>query len=207
MGNGPEVLAAIRRRAVNLAVWRRRLPRSVARFASACLSLSDLHVGFEATRAEIASVLADTIATPRQASSGDRQTWIADVAALARLFASATDARGVSVHVELLDHDACRLFHVDNVRCRLITAYAGPGTDWLRDADVDREALGGGGNQAVLRPGARIEGLRTGWIGLFKGERLPAMRGRGIVHRSAPVLATGRRRLVVKIGHAGEIPC
>jgi len=111
------------------------------------------------------------------------------------------------VHVEVLAHDSCRLFHVDNVRCRLITTYAGAGTQWLRDGDVDRTVLGRGANSGVLRSGARVQRMQSGWVGLFKGERLPEMEGRGIVHRSAPVRATGRRRLVVKIGHAGEIAC
>lgn len=126
---------------------------------------------------------------------------------LARLFAWATGARDVHVHVETLERDACRFFHVDSVRCRLITTYAGPGTQWLADDDVVREALGRGDNGPVRRPGARIRRLRAGWVGLFKGERLPALQGRGIVHRSAPIVGTGRRRFVVKIDYAGEIAC
>lgn len=201
----PEILGAIRRRDVNLAIWTRSLTRPAARFAHACLSLPELHVSVEAPVGDVAPALADSIATAPH--SDGRVAWMEDVRALSGLFAWATGARDLSIHVERLDHDACRLFHVDNVRCRLITAYAGPGTEWLSDAEVNRGGLGGGGNDAVLRPGGRIRRLRTGWVGLFKGERLPAMQGRGIVHRSAPVLARGGRRLVVKIGHAGEIAC
>lgn len=70
-------------------------------------------------------------------------------------------------------------------------------TEWLADADVIRSALGRGDNDKARRRNTRIIRLRTGRVGLFKGERLPAMRGRGIVHRSAPVLHKARQRLVL----------
>lgn len=200
---GAEILAAIRRPEINLAIWMRKLDPEIARFARAGAALPDLHVVFEARATEVAPALAAAVgdAVPGR----DCRAWIEDVRRLARLFAWATGARDLSIHVEALTHDACRLFHVDNVRGRLIVTYAGPGTQWLADTDTRREALGSGDNNAVRRPGTPIRRLHTGWVGLFKGERLPAMQGRGIVHRSAPIRATGRRRLVLKIGYAGEI--
>jgi len=206
VGEEPEVLRNIRRPEINLALWRRALTSPVARFARACLSSAHLHFGFEAASDAVAPKLSTALAgsgAPRR----DAAAWMEDVVRLASLFAAATGARDLSVHVEVLAHDSCRLFHVDNVRCRLITTYAGAGTQWLRDGDVDRTVLGCGANSGVLRSGARVQRMQSGWVGLFKGERLPEMEGRGIVHRSAPVRATGRRRLVVKIGHAGEIAC
>jgi hypothetical protein len=203
-GEDDGILRSIRRPGVNLAVWRRPLPRPIARFARACLSAGDLHVGFDVAANEVALALAETVDIAGTWAQ-DRRAWIEDVGQLARRFADVTGARDVHVHAEILAHDSCRLFHVDNVRCRLITTYAGPGTQWLADADVIRPALGD--NDAAIRTGAPVQRLRTGWIGLFKGERQRGMEGRGIVHRSAPIRGTGQRRLVVKIDYAREIAC
>lgn len=195
----------MRRPDITLALWTRRLPSNVARFARLCLDLADLHIGFEAEAGHVGETLVEAMGD--LSHHRDAPAWIADVRQLARLFAWATAARRLHVHVETLSHDACKLFHIDNVRCRLITTYAGPGTEWLPDSGVTRDGLGRGDNDLVCRPGARPRSLRAGWVGLFKGERLPVMQGRGIVHRSAPIRAAGRRRLVLKIGYAGEIIC
>lgn len=204
---GPGILAAIAWPEVNLALWTRALSRPLVRFAQACLA-TDLHVSVEAVPGQVASALFEAIGRPPGGDEHGLRLWVEDVAQLAHRFADATGAASeLHVHAEVLTHDACRLFHVDNVSCRLITTYAGPGTEWLADADVVRSALGRGDNDKVRRRSARVNRLRAGWVGLFKGERLPARRGRGIVHRSAPILHTARRRLVLKIGFAGEIAC
>lgn len=201
--DGAEILAAARRPDVTLALWRRTLAAPISRFARTILLPWDLRIGFEAEAGDVAEAL--TAAVGGLGDGQDAAAWIQDVRHLARLFAWATGARRLHIRLETLRHDACRFFHVDNVRCRLITTYVGPGTQWLHDADVVRGALERGDNEAVRRAGARIQSLRAGWIGLFKGERLPALRGRGIVHRSAPIRGTGRHRLVLKIDYAGEI--
>lgn len=201
-----ETLAAIRWPEVNLALWTRALPRSLVRFARACLA-TDLHVSFEAASDDVGLVLVEAIGSLPGADGRGARLWVEDVAQLAHRFAEATGAGELHVHAQVLAHDGCRLFHIDKIRCRLITTYAGPGTEWLADDDVIRSALGKGDNDRVRRREARINRLQTGWVGLFKGERLPAMRGRGIVHRSAPILHKMRRRLVLKIGHAGEVAC
>ena len=63
------------------------------------------------------------------------------------------------LRLEVVRTDSCRKFHADYVTARLITTYAGEGTDWLADADAARVAAGA----ATLGPGAAgIAGWEVG---------------------------------------------
>lgn len=68
--------------------------------------------------------------------------WLSDdIVFLARLFQSLVGAARVLVRLEAIQDDACRRFHTDNVRFRLVTTYRGPGTGWI--ALAQRERPGG----------------------------------------------------------------
>ncbi len=204
-GDAPDVLASIRNRAINLAVWRRRLPLAVRRFAQAMASCDEGALCGDLTPAELPRALAAAVERLRLADQPGAAAWRADVADLAVRFAALAGTRRIHCHLEVVTGPACRLFHVDMVDLRLITAYRGAGTQWLRDRDVRRDALGKGDNAAVLRAGAMPQRLAPGWVGVFKGERSPSMAGRGIVHRSPSADPRARRRLVLKIDVAGTI--
>jgi len=126
--------------------------------------------------------------------------WVADMAQLLghffELIASLETPHSVRLRIESLADDACRRFHVDRSRLRLLCTYRGPGTEWLAEDQVNRHAL------ATHQPNERI--LRFGeprrlepfWVAVMKGDRFPGNAGRGLVHRSPPIAGTGRRRLL-----------
>lgn len=120
-----------------------------------------------------------------------------DMTRLAALFMAVGSASAVSVRLERLEHNGCRLFHADNVQLRLLCSYVGPGTQWLDENVVDRRALGSKSNARICRNRKRIRTLPRGAIGLFKGERWPHNAGRGIVHRSPPIAAKGQSRVLL----------
>lgn len=129
----------------------------------------------------------------------------ADMTAMVRQFAAQLDRRHVQASLAVVTNDACRKYHVDHVTVRLICTYAGPGTEWLRDEDVERKNLArtdvevDAANRSVLREGGSVRHCRAGDILLLKGERFEGNRGRGAVHRSPPIARQGLRRLVFKI--------
>jgi hypothetical protein len=88
------------------------------------------------------------------------------------------------LRLEGITTDACRRIHADYTDLRLITTYAGPGTDYL-----PRFATPNEGN---------LQRLATGDIGLFKG-RLHAAGHEPCLHRSPPIAGTGAARLVLVI--------
>jgi hypothetical protein len=109
-----------------------------------------------------------------------------DVVTLANRFADVMAVDAVRVRIERVDTNACKKVHADYTDVRLITTYAGPGTDVAPHGSED------GGADCC------IERVPTGWVGLFKGRTY----GGGhapCFHRSPPVGDTGERRLMLVI--------
>jgi hypothetical protein len=188
--------------AADLVVWERRVEPIVDAYVAQLLPCGTFDLAAEGSAAEAALDIGSRLPPGR-----GRAELIADMRALAELLSRDLGFGRILMRLELLDRDACRLFHVDRVTLRLLTTYAGPGTQFLTHLDVMRDGLGRGDNARIIRPGATIRELATGWVGLFRGERDPALRGRGVVHRSPPIRADGRRRLVFKVEPVGEIAC
>ncbi len=124
------------------------------------------------------------------------KNWRTDLRRLADPFFSISEGRDVALRLETTDDDGCRRFHVDRTRLRLLCTYRGPGTEWLTDAQVDREAQRTGApNERIIRFGepSRFEPF---WVGILKGDAYPGNAGRGLVHRSPPIAGSGQTRVL-----------
>ena len=88
----------------------------------------------------------------------------------------------------------CPRFHVDHVPVRLITTYAGIGSQWLREGVMDRRQL----SQADAEPSERIEQIHCGEVALLKGSKWHGNEGHGLIHRS-PALKADERRLILTL--------
>ncbi|MFM7346012.1 MAG: DUF1826 domain-containing protein [Tagaea sp.] len=184
----PSAFAEIRAPDVNL-VRVKRVPSPALRAAVArALRVESPDFDVSVERAAVDAVFAEH--APDAALA-------ADMAAIARDFAAAANACALRARFERIEGPACKLFHVDFVECRLITTYAGAGTEYLADADVIRKNLGQGSNRGIRKPGAAVRHLDAYEIGLFKGEAWPGNRGKGIVHRSPPAGRASPRLLFV----------
>lgn len=126
--------------------------------------------------------------------------FIADVSWLVSAFACLLGAKRVGLRLRVLDKAMCPRFHVDHVPVRLITTYAGIGSQWLREGAMDRRQLG----QAAAEPRdpALIQQIGTGEVALFKGEKWHGNQGFGLIHRS-PQPAPGERRLILTLDWLG----
>jgi hypothetical protein len=123
------------------------------------------------------------------ASAVDRLTGIAlplrrDIERLAGLFSALMGCDSIRLRLEGVVSDACRKIHGDYTDVRLITTYAGPGTQFI----------------PYYRPVSEAEliDIPTGWIGLFKGRNFHPEHAH-CMHRSPPIVASGERRLVLVI--------
>jgi hypothetical protein len=178
----PEILAAIREADCNLAIWRRAPLADFMPLTSG--APADLR--FETTPGDVADALLAALAGHGFAAPALHPVLAADVETIAGLYCAALDLVRFELRLEVVRTDSCRKFHADYVTARLITTYAGEGTDWLDEADAARVAAG--------EQPRRINRMNAFDVGLFKGKlgtETPA------IHRSPPIAATGETRLLL----------
>ena len=189
----PAELAAVLRPEVNLCLWQREVPAALRRFVDVNLARRDCKRlttwdGNEPDELTWGVGLAD---------AEDYDAFHDDVTMLSRLYAELTGADRLTIKLEAFAGSLCERLHVDRVGLRLICSYAGPGTEWLANADVDRRWLGTADDR-LLRLGGAVRRMPRWSVGLMKGERWPGNAGNGLVHRS-PKCAAGERRVLLKI--------
>lgn len=195
-GETPAVLGEALNDGINLVVWQRQLPLHTAEFAQALLALGEpLAESLTIELDTAGDVHVPSLAARHQVLAGHAR-FVADVTWLVRAFACLVEARRVGLRLRVLDKAMCPRFHVDHVPLRLITTYAGVGSQWLREGLMDRRRLG----EPAAEPAEakRIDQLQVGDVALFKGEKWQGNEGAGIIHRS-PQLASGERRLILTL--------
>ncbi|MGE3262936.1 MAG: DUF1826 domain-containing protein [Bacteriovoracia bacterium] len=180
----------------NLAVWKRRLPT--------CADAIDELLIHDKNAAQVAvdrgmdlELIPALLDEDLNLQAADSLALYQDIENLAGKFFELTGALRIGVRLERVESDNCRLFHVDQVKARLVSTYSGKGTEWLRNEDVNRSGLGQGDNDLVMRPGAKVQAMLPGWVGVMKGERGNA--GAGLVHRSPPIEVSGLKRILLRM--------
>ena len=194
-GETPLALADILDNGVNLALWQRQLPLHIAEFGALLVSLNEPLA--ESLVVELDSEDAEPNLQGLAAGCRDLEGYdgfIADVAWLVSAFACLLGAKRIGVRLRLLDKAMCPRFHVDHVPVRLITTYAGIGSQWLREGVMDRRTL----SQADAEPTERIEQIHCGEVALLKGTKWHGNEGHGLIHRS-PALKADERRLILTL--------
>ncbi len=122
--------------------------------------------------------------------------FLEDLTLIAAPFFEVVKGHETKFRLLTTDQDDCRRFHVDYRHLRLLCTYQGPGTEWLSDEQVDRDAYeNGGSNEKIIRFGepSRLEPF---WVGILKDDAYPNNQGKGLVHRSPPVSGSGQTRVV-----------
>jgi len=200
-GPTPQTLASILEDEINLAVWQRQLPLHVAEFASLLLSLDEPYA--EALSLELPDEDSEPDLSGLASEYRDLQGhegFIADLNWLTGAFACLLGARRIGLRLRVLDKAMCPRFHVDHVPVRLITTYAGIGSEWLKEGEMDRRQLG----KPLAEPQekSRIQQLTSGEVALLKGEKWHGNEGFGLIHRS-PRPAPGERRLMLTLDWLG----
>lgn len=128
-------------------------------------------------------------------------TWLsewfrADIGFLLRLFSQVTNASHFQLRLECIRDDACRRFHVDQVRYRLVTTYRGPGTQWISPQSAKRVQ-----DIESVRQG-NFRTLGRGWVGILRGAKSEA--GPGVLHRSPPIAGKNVVRFFLALQEDGD---
>jgi hypothetical protein len=198
----PQVLAAVARREVGLAVWCRKSDEALAAWLDGLpaekLPRGRLLLRPYQTESAVAALLQEAqgdAADDREAAL--RASFTADVARLVRVFADLSGTRMVDLRLEAIQHDACWRFHYDHVRLRLACTYSGPATQWV-PSEAREIALAWQRDYAgPLRELPRFAAA------LFKGALAPGQVG--VVHRSPPLAGTGRTRLFLCLNEPSSV--
>ena len=198
-----EGLAAVVDPAVQMVTWDRPTDAVVSQFARSVLAEEAFEVRSKVAAAEIDEF--DLIPDfAREAAPEAAELFADDVRSLMKIFADLTAASTVGFRLIRLDKAMCPRFHADYIPVRLLVTYSGQGSEWLADAEVDRDRLGaasGGladGESGVMRPGAVIRQVPEQTVALLKGKTWFGNESKGAVHRS-PALRDGERRVLLSL--------
>lgn len=191
-----EALHGIHEPYVNLVIWQRPLPETLIELTQRLIK-AQFCFRQRVTVNEVERTLLAAFSATGECDT-DSILMLEDLTLLVNTFAQLNAVSEVKVLIETLADDECRLFHVDRNSLRLLCTYAGPGTQWLANDEVNRHALGCGSNQAIVG-NASIHESRPGEVLLLKGERYAGNYANGIVHRSPPVVDRQLRRLRLRL--------
>ena len=196
-GDTPKALTGILDDGVNLALWQRQLPAHIADFGRLLLSLNEPLA--ESLSLEMPGDDAEPNLHGLASGFSDLEGYegfIADVSWLVSAFACLLGAQRIGLRLRVLDTAMCPRFHVDHVPVRLITTYAGIGSQWLKEGAMDRRQLGK--PDAEPEDNSLIQQITSGEVALLKGEKWHGNEGFGLIHRS-PQPAPGERRLILTL--------
>lgn len=171
---------------VTLALWQRSLdPTIVAQLDR--LSFEELpNFTLILRSVDAPAALSDMLSAFALPAEHLAESLAADLAMQTSIFARLTESDELELRLEAIKTDACKRFHYDNYRARLVSTYTGPGTVYVPGSHA-RAALEHQGSYS-----GPIHEMPRFAVGLFKGAKSP---DGGLVHRSPRLEGTGRYRL------------
>lgn len=179
----PEGLAAIHAPGCAAAIWRRQTPHGFQDWIDA-LPADHLPATRTVLRPGVVGEAVQHMCAAAGMEDGPQRGWLVDdIAGLSARFADVMDAPCLRLRLGVITTNACRKFHIDSIRARLICTYRGTGTQY-----------------GVSHTGAdprRVFTLATGSPMVMRGTLWPETPASGLRHRSPPIEGTGETRLVL----------
>ena len=202
-GDSPSVLTSIYEDEVNIAIWQRENKESIDRYAHMWASQQPAHSPrvLLSMKGKLSEQL-DSLLPEIEGKDEFQQ----EVELLVDMFACLFDAEEVGLRLTPLSKAMCPRFHVDNIPCRLITTYAGLGTEWLLEDNLDRRRLGRGANgladheSGIFSDAEQIQQLQSQHVALLKGSGWIGNEEHALVHRS-PCISPPQTRLLLTLDY------
>ncbi|MEO0938503.1 MAG: DUF1826 domain-containing protein [Pseudomonadota bacterium] len=179
----PDALAVLGLDDCAAAVWDRAAPDGVTAWLEGLAPGLLPHGRVVVRPGDVSWAVQDMCAEAGTPEGAARDAFVRDVAALAAGFAAAMDAEWLRVRLDVVTTNACRKFHIDALRARLVCTYRGTGTQYglaARGTDPDE-----------------VHTVETGVPILLRGTLWPAPHAASLLHRSPPIEGTGEVRLVL----------
>lgn len=191
-------LPFVRSPSFDLGIWARTLsPALRMRFAARAAEPLEVDETFE--RRDLDIVLGALSAV----GDAELEAFLRDeLQQLLPVFDATLNASHFRVRLDRVADNMCEKLHTDCLKLRLACTYAGPGTEWVDDADADRGMLARAdltvddANAAVLRHSDALQRCGIGDVILLKGSEWNESE-QGAIHRSPQF--TGQGRILLRI--------
>ncbi|GAA3931060.1 DUF1826 domain-containing protein [Litoribacillus peritrichatus] len=167
---------------INLAGWQRPVNRNAKAYAEQYLK----HNVSDNLQGALDLKTHQRWLTRKLPNHSHKQDFIEDVVEVIEIFAYLFELEEVGFRLTPIQDTMCPRFHVDKVQCRLVTTYAGPGTECLDNHHRIRKQLLSKSFSETEVPTELIQTLNEQEIGLLKGERWNETESFGVIHRSPP---------------------
>ena len=171
---------------INISIWKRSLSKNLSNAAEIVLRKNpDLQFSELLDKHSAADILFKKIGSDEKLLC-----LYEDITNLIKIFCELFNTKDAWLRIDAIDKPMCPRFHVDHLKCRLVTTYHGPATQWLPNDLVNRNKLGHGNNgladdvSGLFSKNSDIKKLNVGDVGLLKGEAWVDNQGFGLVHRS-----------------------
>lgn len=187
-----KILNTIHNQNVNIAIYE----RDIRALASEINGLLDQQIEFRSS-GSAESITKELVNTLGQQ---DYNGFIQDILVLLNHFQKVTKTDNFRLLLSTVNTNMCRRFHTDLNDLRLLCTYSGPGTLWLTEDNVNRNALDTcGDNECIVLDESRTQQAKTGSVVLLKGALYPKNGTAAIVHRSPTIEETKQKRLLLRI--------
>ncbi|MGH1417081.1 MAG: DUF1826 domain-containing protein [Pelagimonas sp.] len=165
------------------AIWHRQTPPSIQVWLDA-LAPELLPKGRVVLRPDAVAKTVDHLCDMSKLPNGPERDWfIADITSLAVRFSGLMSATFLRLRLDVVTTNACRKFHVDAIKGRLVCTFRGTGTQYGLSMKGDDPQ--------------RVFTVPTGAPILLRGSLWPEQPAKGLLHRSPPIQGTGETRLVL----------
>lgn len=130
---------------------------------------------------------------------GSHTAILEDITELLHRFQAISKATSLRFLLSSVKSNMCRKFHTDINDLRMLCTYRGPGTMWLKDDNINPNALDTRTSSiSIVINEDDIQQVPTGSVSILKGALYPNATN-GVVHRSPIIEETGERRLLLRI--------
>lgn len=177
---------------VDLRIFKRQIDAEVKEYIRL---LQQLRGDFQMTRIITLNDLSDVLLESLPLHKW-RNRFIDDILIVTDMFSCLFELKQIGFRLCVLSKSMCPRFHTDKVPCRLITTYAGKGTEWL-DWQINDPSILDVCNEEHLHPNF-IHRLNEYDITLLKGDKWPEKDSLGVIHRS-PALSGNETRLLLTL--------
>tara|TARA_B100001540_G_scaffold299100_1_gene303240 strand:- start:187 stop:861 length:675 start_codon:yes stop_codon:yes gene_type:complete len=165
----PIQLTEIFKKNKNIAIWNRKLTNQLIKSGE---SIINTNPNLEFSKIVHTSSL-EKILLSEFGSNNKIKFFIDDVCILVNYFCNLFKIEKVWLRLDGINRPMCPNFHTDDVKCRMVTTYVGPGTQWIPKNLINKNIKE-----------SDIMQLNFGDVALLKGEGWHNNKGNGIVHRS-----------------------